>query len=191
MSDFLRIIATAVQNGDRQLTTQKVDEALEAGMAPEEILNQGLIPGIQALGQLFKDGEAYLPEILISTRAMTRGVDRLKPLLGSTDIQDKGNIVLGTVEGDMHDIGKNLVKLMLESNGYRVHDLGVDVPAGSFAAAARDLSPDIVAVSALLTSTMPLIKNIVEALEEAGLRHKVKVLIGGAPITGSKRYPIL
>jgi len=183
MPDYLATIAEGVQNGNQELVTQTVDEALGAGIAPGEILSKGLVLGIQALGQLFKDGQAYLPEILISARAMRSGTEKLKPHLATKDIQKKGTVVIGTVEGDMHDIGKNLVKMMLESNGYEVCDLGVDVTPDSFAQATRDANADIVATSALLTTTMIIIPDIAKALEEAGLRNKVKIMIGGAPIT--------
>ena len=183
MTDYLATIAEGVSNGDEKLVTRIVEEALKTGIAPTEILSQGLVPGIQALGQLFKDGQAYLPEILISARAMRSGTDILKPLLGSQGIQRKGTLVIGTVEGDMHDIGKNLVKMLLESNGYDVHDLGVDVSADSFATTASEVKADIVAMSALLTTTMIIIPDITKALDKAGLKNKVKVMIGGAPIT--------
>jgi 5-methyltetrahydrofolate--homocysteine methyltransferase len=183
MPDYLATIAEGVQSGSQELVTQNVDEALGAGLAPEDILSKGLVPGIQALGKLFKDGQAYLPEILISARAMRSGTEKLKPLLATKGIQKKGTVIVGTVEGDMHDIGKNLVKMMLESNGYEVHDLGADVTADSFAKATREVNADIVAASALLTTTMTMIPDIVAALTEAGLKNKVKVMIGGAPIT--------
>ena len=183
MPDYLATIAEGVQSGNQELVTQNVDEALGAGLAPEDILSKGLVPGIQALGKLFKDGQAYLPEILISARAMRSGTEKLKPHLATKDIQKKGTVVVGTVEGDMHDIGKNLVKMMLESNGYEVHDLGADVTADSFAKATREVNADIVAASALLTTTMTMIPDVVAALTEAGLKNKVKVMIGGAPIT--------
>ena len=183
MPDHLKTMAEAVKNGDEKLTVQTVDEALSAGIAPNDILSNGLVPGIQALGQLFKDGEAYLPEILISARAMRSGTEKVRPLLAGADIQKKGTVVIGTVEGDMHDIGKNLVKMMLESNGYDVHDLGVDVSADTFAVEARSVNADIVATSALLTTTMTMIPDISKALTEAGVRSKVKMIIGGAPIT--------
>ena len=183
MPDYLATIAEGVQSGNQELVTKTVDEALGTGLAPEEILSKGLVPGIQALGQLFKDGHAYLPEILISARAMRSGTEKLKPHLATKDIQKKGTVVVGTVEGDMHDIGKNLVKMMLESNGYEVHDLGADVTADSFAKATREVNADIVAASALLTTTMTIIPDVVAALTEAGLKNKVKVMIGGAPIT--------
>ncbi len=183
MPDHLKTIAEAVKNGDEKLTVQAVGEALNAGMAAGEILSNGLVPGIQALGQLFKDGQAYLPEILISARAMRSGTDKLRPHLADTEVQKKGTVVIGTVEGDMHDIGKNLVKMMLESNGYDVHDLGVDVSADAFAAEAKATEANIVATSALLTTTMTIIPGISKALETAGVRSKVKMMIGGAPIT--------
>ncbi len=183
MPDYLATIAEAVRTGNQELVIQTVGKALQAGLAAEEILNKGLVPGIQALGQMFKDGQAYLPEILISARAMKSGTEMLRPHLSSKKIQKKGRVVIGTVEGDMHDIGKNLVKMMLESNGYEVHDLGVDVTAASFAKTTHDVKANIVAASALLTTTMTNIPNIVKALKEAGLKNKVKVMIGGAPIT--------
>ncbi|TET67143.1 MAG: cobalamin-binding protein [Dehalococcoidia bacterium] len=183
MPDHLKTMAEAVKNGDEKLTVQTVDEALSAGVAPEEILGSGLVPGIRALGQLFKDGQAYLPEILIAARAMRSGTEKLRPHLADASIQKKGTVVVGTVEGDMHDIGKNLVKMMLESNGYDVRDLGVDVSADAFAAEAKSANADIVATSALLTTTMTIIPAISKALETAGVRSKVKMMIGGAPIT--------
>jgi len=182
MPDHLKTMAEAVKNGDEKLTVQTVDEALNAGIAPEDVLGKGLVPGIQALGQLFKDGEAYLPEILIAARAMRSGTEKLRPLLADSDVQKKGTVIIGTVEGDMHDIGKNLVKMMLESNGYDVHDLGVDVSADAFAAEAKAINADIVATSALLTTTMTIIPDISKALTTAGVRSKVKMMIGGAPI---------
>jgi len=183
MPDYLATIAEGVRTGNQELVTKTVEEALKARLAPEKILNKGLVPGIQALGQMFKDGQAYLPEILISARAMRSGTEKLRPHLSAKDIKKKGTVVIGTVEGDMHDIGKNLVKMMLESNGYEVHDLGVDVTADAFAKASREAKANIVAASALLTTTMTMIPDIVKALKEAGLKGKVKVMIGGAPIT--------
>lgn len=183
MPDHLKTMAEAVKNGDEKLTVQAVDDALKAGIAADEILGKGLVPGIQALGQLFKDGQAYLPEILISARAMRSGTEKLRPHLAGMEVQKKGTVVIGTVEGDMHDIGKNLVKMMLESNGYDVHDLGVDVSADAFASEAKATNANIVATSALLTTTMTIIPAIAKALETAGVRSKVKMMIGGAPIT--------
>ena len=182
MSD-LDTISQAVQDGDDKKAVELVKDALGKGMAALEILEGGLVPGVQALGQLFKDGQAYLPEILISTRAMNRGLEELKPHLAGVDIHKKGTVVLGTVEGDLHDIGKNLVRMMLDSNGYNVVDLGVDVSADSFVSAAKENSADIVAISALLTTTMVCFPTVVEALQKAGLKDKAKVMIGGAPVS--------
>lgn len=183
MDSHLDAISRAVESGDDKEATALVKEALAEGMPALDILDKGLVPGIQALGKLFKDGQVYLPEVLISCRAMNAGVRELKPYLGETDVHTKGTIVLGTVEGDLHDIGKNLTKLMLESNGFSVEDLGVDVSAASFVKAARERNADIVGMSALLTITMIYMPDVIKALGEAGLREKVKVLIGGAPIT--------
>lgn len=183
MDSHLDAISRAVESGDDKEATALVKEALAEGMSALDILDKGLVPGIQALGKLFKDGQVYLPEVLISCRAMNAGVRELKPYLGETDVHTKGTIVLGTVEGDLHDIGKNLTKLMLESNGFSVEDLGVDVSAASFVKAARERNADIVGMSALLTITMIYMPDVIKALGEAGLREKVKVLIGGAPIT--------
>ncbi len=183
MADFLDSIAQGVQAGDDKKVVELVKKALDSGTSALDILEKGLVPGIQALGQLFKDGKAYLPEILVSCRAMNRGVELLKPQLASMDVPVKGNVVIGTVEGDMHDIGKNLVKIMLESNGFRVIDLGADATPDLFVSAVQDKKTDIVAMSALLTMTMVEMPGIIKALEEAGLRDRVKIMIGGAPIT--------
>ena len=183
MKNYLGIISQAVETGDDKQVSKIVKEALTSSVPPMDILERGLVPGIQALGKLFREGQAYLPEILISTRAMDRGVEELKPYLAGADIYDKGTVVLGSVEGDIHDIGKNLVRLMLQSNGFNVIDLGVDVSADFFVNAAREHSADIVGMSALLTITMTYMPKVVEALEQAGLRNKVKIMIGGAPIT--------
>ena len=183
MEDYLETISRAVESGDDKQVTRVVGEALTNKVPAIDILEKGLIPGIQVLGKLFKEGRAYLPEILISTRAMNRGVEELRPYLAGTDIYNKGTVVLGTVEGDLHDIGKNLVKLMLESNGFKVADVGIDVSTESFVRAAREHDADIIGMSALLTMTMTYIPKVTEALEQAGLRSKVKIMIGGAPIT--------
>jgi 5-methyltetrahydrofolate--homocysteine methyltransferase len=183
MIDLLGSLAQGVEKGDDKQVVELVGKALQGGTAAREILEEGLVPGIQALGQRFKEGMAYLPEILVSCRAMSRGVELLKPHLGGADVGNKGTVVVGTVEGDMHDIGKNLVKIMLESNGFRVEDLGADVVPETFVNAVRDSKADVVALSALLTMTMVEMPNVIGALKEAGLRGKVKVLIGGAPIT--------
>ena len=183
MESYLDPISLAVERGDDKQVVKIVKEALASRVPPLDILERGLVPGIQALGKLFKDGQVYLPEILISCRAMDHGVGELKPYLAGTNIHNKGTVVLGTVQGDLHDIGKKLVRLMLECNGFSVKDLGVDVSADSFAHAARQHSANIVGMSTLLTITMTYMPKVIKALEQAGLRHKVKIMIGGAPVT--------
>lgn len=183
MTIDLSPISEAVKEGDDKKVVKLIKEALAGGTPAMDILHKGLVPGVQALGVLFKEGQAYLPEILISTRAMNRGVEELQPHLAGVDIHQKGTVVLGTVEGDLHDIGKNLVGMMLRSNGFNVVDVGVDVPADSFISAAKDSGADILAMSGLLTTTITYMPTVIEALKKAGLRHRVKVMIGGAPVT--------
>jgi len=183
LESYLGTISQAVESGNDKQAIKLVKEALTSGVPPLDILEKGLVPGIQTLGKLFTDGQAFLPEILISTRAMNRGVEELKPYLAGMTIHTKGAVVLGTVKGDLHDIGKNLVKLMLECNGFIVTDLGTDVSADSFVSAARQYNADIVGMSALLTTTMTYMPEVAEALEQAGLKHKVRIMIGGALIT--------
>ncbi len=181
--DLNRAINEAVQAGDQEKVALSVQEALDRGVPAIEVLDQALVPGMQALGERFTQGEVYLPEILISIRAMNRGVDLLRPNFTGEEIAREGTVVLGTVEGDLHDIGKNLVKMMLEGNGFRVVDLGVDVPPASFAAAAQEHDPDIVAVSSLLTTTMTTLAEVMDVLKTSGVRDKVGVIVGGAPLT--------
>jgi 5-methyltetrahydrofolate--homocysteine methyltransferase len=183
MTNFSSGLSQAVQEGDDKKVVQLVKEALVEGLPAMDILEKGLVPGVQALGKLFKDGQVYLPEILISTRAMDKGLKELQPHLAGADIHKKGTVVLGTVEGDLHDIGKNLVGMMLGSNGFNIVDVGVDVSADSFANAAKESNADIVAVSGLLTTTITYFGTVFEALKKAGLKNKVKVMIGGAPVT--------
>lgn len=176
-------LATAVQNGDDEATLTMVQEALAEGIPAMEILDDALVPGIQQLGELFQDGEVFLPEVLIACRAMDRGVAELRPHLKAGEAHRRGKVIIGTVEGDLHDIGKNIVRLMLECAGFEVVDLGVDVTADSFVNAVKEHSPDIVAMSALLTITMTNMPEVIGALDRAGLRDRVRVMIGGAPIT--------
>ena len=182
MSDF-ETLSKAVETGDDKKVLEIIKAELDQGTQAIDVLEKGLVPGVQSLGKLFKDGQVYLPEILISVRAMNRGVEQIKPLLSDKDIHNKGTVILGSVEGDLHDIGKNLVKMMLESNGFNVVDMGVDVVADAFVSAARDNNADIIAMSSLLTITMPEMVKVAEALKAAGLKPKVKTIIGGAPIT--------
>ena len=177
------LLATAVQEGEDVDTVRMVKDALSEGVPALEILEGALVPGIQQLGELFKDGEVFLPEVLIACRAMDRGVAELRPFLKAGEVHKKGKIIIGTVEGDLHDIGKNIVRIMLECAGFDVVDLGVDVPATTFAEAVKRHSPDIVAMSALLTITMTNMPEVIAAIDRAGLRDRVRVMIGGAPIT--------
>ena len=177
MTDLFNILSQAVQNGDDKQVVQTVKGGIKSGLPAMDILEKGLVPGVRALGQLFKDGQVYLPEILISTRAMNKGLEELEPHLAGTNIHKKGTVILGTVEGDLHDIGKNLVGMMLGSNGFNVVDAGVDVSADSFASAAKESNADIVAVSGLLTTTITYFPTVIEALEKAELKNKVKVMM--------------
>ncbi len=179
----LQAIADAVIKGDRDTVNNLAQAAVDEGVAPEQIINEGLIAGMNVVGEKFKNNEFYVPEVLIAARAMHGGMDIVKPLLADSDAVSKGKVVIGTVKGDLHDIGKNLVAMMLEGGGYDVIDLEVDVPAEKFVEAAQSQGAQVVALSALLTTTMPGMKDTIDALAEAGLRDSVKVIIGGAPVT--------
>jgi 5-methyltetrahydrofolate--homocysteine methyltransferase len=183
VSGLLDKLELAVRDGDREAVVADVSEALEAGQSPREILADGLVPGLRQLGQMFKDGQAYLPEILISVRAMNAGLEILQPLLAGDLPPSKGVVVLGTVEGDLHDIGKRLVGMLLRGNGFHVVDLGVDVNARAFADAVAEHQADIVALSALLTTTTPQFGDVLDALTARGLRGTVRVMVGGAPVS--------
>jgi 5-methyltetrahydrofolate--homocysteine methyltransferase len=185
MNERLRSISRAVRDGDQRATVSSVREAMAAGDPPADVLSEGLIQGMKELGALFKDGQAFLPEILVSARAMKMGLDELQPRLVGQAPLGKGTVVLGTVEGDLHDIGKNLVGMLLRGNGFDVIDLGVDVSADQFVGAVREHSADIVALSALLTTTTPQFKGVIDALEAAGVRAAVKVMVGGAPVSAA------
>ena len=162
-----------------------VKKALDEGQEVEKVLNEGLIAGMNVVGEKFKRNEFYVPEMLIAARAMKAGMEVLRPILVQKDIKSLGTVVLGTVRGDLHDIGKNLVGMMLEGAGFEIVDLGVDVSPEKFVQTAKDKKAQIVGLSALLTTTMPGMKDVINALEEEGVRNKVKVMIGGAPVTQS------
>jgi len=179
----LQALAEAVINGDRDEVARLAQEAVDEGVDPESIVNDGLIVGMNEVGRRFKANEFYVPEVLIAARAMHGGMDIVKPLLTQTGVEPRGRVVIGTTQGDLHDIGKNLVAMMLEGGGYEMIDLGVDVSADQFVEAVHEYSPNIVAMSALLTTTMPGMKDTIEALEAAGVRDGIKVMIGGAPVT--------
>ncbi len=179
----LRSIADAVRNGRAKVVKQLVPEALSEGLAARDILNNALLVGMGEIGELFKKNEVFVPEVLVSARAMKVGTDLLKPYLVAGDVQPRGTVVIGTAQGDLHDIGKNLVRMMMEGSGFNVIDLGVDVSADRFVGAAKEHNADIVAISALLTTTMPAMRECVEKIAAAGLRDRVKIMIGGAPVT--------
>ncbi|MBN2001997.1 MAG: corrinoid protein [Anaerolineae bacterium] len=183
MENILDAIHGAVLEGDMSLAQEKVQEALDAGVAPADILQQGMVAAMAEVGKLFEEGEYFVPELLIAARAMKAGLTLLKPHLVKANVQPLGKVAAGTVKGDLHDIGKNLVCMMLEGAGFEIVDLGVDVPAERFVAAVAEQKVDILAMSALLTTTMPNMKANIEALQQAGLRDKVKIMVGGAPVT--------
>lgn len=182
MIDF-RDISEALQIGDADSVREMVGTALIEGVSPKEILNNGLIDGMNIIGMKFKNSEVYVPEVLIAARAMYAGMDLLKPKLVETGIKNIGKVVIGTVKGDLHDIGKNLVKMMLEGAGFEVIDLGVDVSAEKFVSAVIEHHPDILGMSALLTTTMLNMNEVIQSLQSADLRENLKVMIGGAPVT--------
>ena len=175
----------AVLKGDAKTADSETREAIEGGADPEELINEAMIPAMDEVGRRYEEGEYYIPELLISARAMKTALEQIRPLLAAKGAEPAGRVVIGTVAGDLHDIGKNLVASMLEGGGFEVVDLGTDVKPEDFAAAARDKKAGFVAMSALLSTTMPGMKGIFSELEKAGLREKVKVIIGGAPVTQS------
>ncbi len=186
MADLFKTVSEAVQNGDQEKVIKTVGDALKAGVPASALLEEAMVPGIRALGEKFKNEEVFLPEVLIAIRAMNRGVEVLQPHFTAEDAKKQykeGTVVLGTVEGDLHDIGKNLVGMMLRANGFNVVDVGVDVSVGSFISAAKENQADIVAMSGLLTTTITYMPTVIEGLKKAGLKDKVKIMIGGAPVT--------
>jgi len=180
--DQLQEIQTWVLEGNLQNVILSIENALESGTSADEILSQGLIPAMDEVGRLFEEGEFYVPEMLIAARAMQGGLGIIKPLLVESGIEPVGKFVIGTVKGDLHDIGKNLVGMMVEGAGFEVIDLGTDVPPEVFVEAVRK-GVDILGLSALLTTTMPAMETTIRAIEAAGLRDEVKIMVGGAPVT--------
>ncbi len=185
MSEVLSSISTAVIKGEADDCAKLTHEALDAGLGAQEILDNGLMPGMDHVGIEFKAGNMFVPEVLRSARAMHAAMDILKPLLAETGASMAGKIMIGTVKGDLHDIGKNLVGMMCEGAGFEVKDLGKDVAPETFVEEAKKYNPDVVGMSALLTTTMRAMEQTIKALEEAGLRDKMKIMIGGAPVTQS------
>jgi 5-methyltetrahydrofolate--homocysteine methyltransferase len=182
----LKKLAAALMKGDAPAVEKMTREAIDAGTDPKQVLDDGLIAGMQVVGEQFKNNEIYVPEVLIAARAMQAGMKVLEPILVKAGIKPVATIAMGTVRGDLHDIGKNLVSMMMRGNGFKVVDLGIDVTPEKFVEAAKNEDVRLIGMSALLTTTMPSMKATIEELQKAGLLGRVKVLIGGAPIT--QRY---
>ena len=178
----LHEISVQLQAGKAKIVKGLVQQAIDEGVPAQEILEKGLLDGMNVIGEKFKNNEVFVPEVLIAARAMNQGVALLKPLLGEAGVKASGKVCIGTVQGDLHDIGKNLVKLMLEGKGLEVIDLGTDVAPETFVQTAIDQNCQIICCSALLTTTMGVMADVVKAAESAGIRDKVKIMIGGAPV---------
>ncbi len=183
MADILQKMASKLYAGEAEDVAELVQQALDQGLPAAQILSGGLIAGMDQVGKDFKAGDLFVPEVLVAAQAMHAGMAVLRPLLSQTGVPSAGKYVIGTVKGDLHDIGKNLVKMMIEGAGFEVIDLGTDVPPEKFVAAVREHQPRLIGMSALLTTTMVNMKSTIEALQEAGLRGSVKVMVGGAPLT--------
>ena len=182
MADFEEI-SELLQKGRAKEVKELVQAAVDEGKSAKDILEQGLMAGMSVVGDKFKNNEVYVPEVLIAARAMNAGTEVLKPLLAESGVKAKGKAVIGTVKGDLHDIGKNLVKMMMEGKGIEVVDLGTDVSAEQFVTTAKEQDAQIIACSALLTTTMTEMQNVVKVAQEAGIRDKITIMVGGAPVT--------
>jgi 5-methyltetrahydrofolate--homocysteine methyltransferase len=185
MSEILSEISTCVIEGNVDDIVELTEDALDEGLSASEVLDKGLMPGMDHVGVEFKAGNMFVPEVLRSARVMHGAMDIIKPLLTASDAKMTGKLLIGTVKGDLHDIGKNLVGMMCEGAGFEVKDLGKDISPEEFVEAIKEFEPDVVGMSALLTTTMRTMEQTVKALEEAGVRDKVKIMIGGAPVTQS------
>ena len=185
MTDIMEQIKTKLYDGNNKAVAELVQQALDDGFSANEVLSDGLIAGMDIVGRDFKAGELFIPEVLVTARAMHAGMDVLRPLLIADKAESTGKFMIGTVKGDLHDIGKNLVKMMMEGAGFEIVDLGTNVPAETFVDAVREHQPDLIGMSALLTTTMSEMRSTVDALVASGLRDKVKIMIGGAPVTES------
>ena len=179
---MLSQISENLQKGKAKIVKQLVQEAIDACIPAQEILEKGLIAGMNVVGEKFRNNEIFVPEVLVAARALNMGSALLKPLLAADGVKASGRVCIGTVQGDLHDIGKNIVKMMLEGKGFEVVDLGTDVPAETFVATAKEQGCQIICCSALLTTTMDVMADVVKAAEAAGIRDQVKIMIGGAPI---------
>lgn len=181
-TEIINEISEFLQKGRAKNVKKLVEEALEQGIDPKEILNEGLLAGMMVIGGKFKRNEVFVPEVLVAARAMSAGISILEPKLVEVGNEPIGTAVIGTVKGDLHDIGKNLVVMMLKGAGFEIHDLGTDVDTDTFIEKAEELHADILCMSALLTTTMPNMKEVIDALNERGLRDKYIVMVGGAPV---------
>ena len=176
-------ISNSVRKGNSRVTKELVSRALNESIAAFDILNEGILPGIDEISVLFKNNQVYVPEVLVSANAAHNGIELLKPHFEDSAAPNRGRVVIGTVKGDLHDIGKNVVGIMLEVAGFQIFDIGANAGPELFCDKAKEVDADIIALSALLTTTMPMMNKIVKAVQECGLRNRVKILIGGAPIT--------
>lgn len=176
-------LSKAVISGDDDQVKTLTKSLIDSGVDPLEIINQGLIAGMNVVGVRFKKGDMFVPEVLMAARAMSEGINLVKPLISEGDMPSEGKVLIGTVKGDLHDIGKNLVAMMMESEGFTVINLGVDISPEQFVAAAKEHNADIIAMSALLTTTMVAMKDTIDLFEKEGLREKVRIIIGGAPVS--------
>nr|WP_300848703.1 corrinoid protein [uncultured Acetatifactor sp.] len=180
---ILTEISTNLQQGKAKAVKQLVQQAMDEGLPVQQILNEGLLDGMSAVGEKFKNNEVFVPEVLVAARAMNTGTQILKPLLAQEGVQSVGKVCIGTVKGDLHDIGKNLVKMMMEGKGLEVVDLGTDVAPETYVQTAIEQGCQVICCSALLTTTMGVMEEVVKKAEEAGIRDKVKIMVGGAPVT--------
>lgn len=187
---MLSQISEQLQKGKAKVVKQLVQEAIDSGISAQEILEKGLIAGMDVVGEKFRNNEIFVPEVLVAARALNIGSALLKPLLAADGVKASGRVCIGTVQGDLHDIGKNLVKMMMEGKGLEVIDLGTDVAPEAFVQTAIEQDCQIICCSALLTTTMPAMAEVVKAAEAAGIRDKVKIMIGGAPVTDEFRSQI-
>ncbi len=187
---MLSQISENLQKGKAKAVKQLVQEAIDAGISAQEILEKGLIAGMDVVGEKFRNNEIFVPEVLVAARALNMGSALLKPLLAADGVKASGRVCIGTVQGDLHDIGKNLVKMMMEGKGLEVIDLGTDVSPETFVQTAIEQNCQIICCSALLTTTMPVMAEVVKAAENAGIRAQVKIMIGGAPVTEEFRAQI-
>lgn len=183
--EILSKLASDLERGDSSSVKELTRRALEQGIGPEDILNKSLIRGMDSIGKKFKENEIFIPEVLIAARAMKAGMDIIRPFLSEEKYRSFGKIIIGTVKGDLHDIGKKIVIMMLEKEGYEIIDMGIDVSKEMFIKSIRKEKPDIIGMSALLTTTMHYMREVIDTIEREGLRRQIKIVVGGAPITQS------